>query len=95
MWALLALMGLKEGYMAVMGVRFLRRGAMLDGAQWFGKVCTAVLFAGLMLLFLFPALPLAAVNTLIAVMMLVMAVTLALYVPVFHRMRQENPSSAA
>ena len=95
MWALLALMVLKEGYMGIMGIRFLRKDQMLDGAQWFGKVCTAVLFVGLMILFLFPTLPLTVVNTLIALMMLVMVVTLALYVPVFRRMRQQSQPPVA
>lgn len=95
MWALLALMVLKEGYMGIMGIRFLRKDQMLDGAQWFGKVCTAVLFVGLMILFLFPTLPLTVVNTLIALMMLVMVVTLGLYVPVFRRMRQQSQTPAA
>ncbi|MGI6181018.1 MAG: CDP-alcohol phosphatidyltransferase family protein [Agathobaculum sp.] len=51
MWALIALMLLKEGYMAVMGLHFLKQDKMLDGAMWFGKVCTAILFAGLCCLF--------------------------------------------
>ena len=42
MWALLALMAVKEGYMGIMGLYFLKRGKMLDGAMWFGKVCTAL-----------------------------------------------------
>ena len=54
MWALIGLMAVKEGYMGIMGVVFLRKGKMLDGAMWFGKVCTAVLFVGLLLLFVFP-----------------------------------------
>lgn len=56
MWALIALMLVKEGYMGVIGLIFLKKGKMLDGAMWFGKVCTAVLFAGLLVLFLFHSL---------------------------------------
>ena len=37
MWALIALMALKEGYMGIMGLIFLKKGKMLDGAMWFGK----------------------------------------------------------
>lgn len=93
MWALLALMLLKEGYMGLMGLYFLKRGKMLDGAMWFGKICTATLFAGLFVLFCFYQLPLWAVNSMIIGMMLVMSVTLVLYIPVFRRMKQEtNPS---
>ena len=58
MWALILLLIVKEGYMAVMGAVLLKKGKKLNGAMWFGKVCTAVLFAGLLVLFLFPHLPL-------------------------------------
>ena len=47
MWLLITLMVLKEGYMAIMGAIFLKKGRMIDGAMWFGKVCTATLFVGL------------------------------------------------
>ena len=49
MWALIALMLVKEGYMGVMGIIFLKKGKMLDGAMWFGKtVCTFIsLYAGM------------------------------------------------
>lgn len=90
MWLLIALMAVKEGYMGIMGILFLRKGKMLDAAMWFGKVCTALLFAGLLVLFLFPALPEIFVNILIAVMMTVMAVTLFLYIPVFRKMKEEK-----
>ena len=35
---------LKEGFMAVVGLVMLRRGKKLDGAKWFGKVCTFVFY---------------------------------------------------
>ena len=88
MWALLLLMAVKEGYMGTMGLLFLRKGRMLDGAMWFGKVCTALLFVGMLVLFLSVDLPRAAANTLILLMMTVMAVTLVLYIPVFEKMRR-------
>ncbi|MDO4601130.1 MAG: CDP-alcohol phosphatidyltransferase family protein [Eubacteriales bacterium] len=90
MWILIALMAVKEGYMGIMGILFLRKGKMLDGAMWFGKVCTALLFVGLLVLFLFPALPEIFVNILITVMMAVMAITLLLYIPVFRKMKEEK-----
>lgn len=90
MWALIALMAVKEGYMGIMGLRFLRVGKKLDGAMWFGKVCTALLFIVLLLLFLVPNLPLVAVNTLIGITMGVMAFTLVMYIPVFHKMKKET-----
>lgn len=89
MWALILLLIVKEGYMAVMGAVLLKKGKKLNGAMWFGKVCTAVLFAGLLVLFLFPHLPLFWVNSLILVMMAVMTFTLLNYIPVFRQMRRE------
>ena len=88
MWALLALMLVKEGYMGIMGLHFLKKGLMLNGAMWFGKVCTASLFVGLMVLFLFPNLPIVWVNTIIIVLMVIMLITLCMYIPQFARMRR-------
>ena len=90
MWALIALMLVKEGYMGVMGLIFLKKGKMLDGAMWFGKVCTAVLFAGLLVLFLFSQLEAAVVNGIIMIMMGIMIVTLCMYVPVFQKMKHKE-----
>lgn len=90
MWALIALMLVKEGYMGIMGLVFLKKGKMLDGAMWFGKVCTAVLFAGLLVLFLFSQLEAAVVNGIIMIMMGIMIVTLCMYVPVFQKMKHEE-----
>ena len=89
MWALIALMAIKEGYMGLMGLKFLKKGKMLDGAMWFGKICTAVLFVGLLVLFVWYDMPIAAVDGLIVFMMAIMAITLAMYVPEFKKMAQE------
>ena len=89
MWGLILLLVIKEGYMGIMGLIFLKKGKMLDGAMWFGKVCTAVLFVGMLILFLFPALPAGFVNGIIVVMMAVMAITLCMYIPVFRKMKEE------
>ena len=90
MWALIALMIIKEGYMGLMGLHFLKKGKMLDGAMWFGKVCTALLFVGLFVLFLFPHLSPALVNGIILLLMAVMLFTLLMYVPVFRKMKKET-----
>ena len=79
MWALIALMALKEGYMAVMGIRHLKSGKEPYGARWFGKACTAFLFVSMIVLFLFPGIPAGKANALIVVAMLVMSATLGMY----------------
>ena len=89
MWALLALMLVKEGYMAIMGLHFLKQDKMLDGAMWFGKVCTACLFVGLLILFFCYWLTPTTADSLIWGMMAIMLVTLLLYIPKFREMKQE------
>lgn len=86
MAVLVALFVMKEGFMAVMGLIKLRKGKKLDGAMWFGKVCTALLFVVMFVLILFPHISLTAANTMIAVCAGVMAATLILYIPVFKKM---------
>ena len=49
-----ALYVVKEGFMAVMGVVMLRRGFRMDGAMWYGKVCTAATYAVVFLLLIVP-----------------------------------------
>ena len=86
MAVLVVLFVVKEGFMAVMGLVKLREGKKLDGAMWFGKVCTALLFVVMFVLILVPHIPAAAANALIAVCAVVMAATLILYIPVFRKM---------
>ena len=47
----------KEGFMAIMGFIMLRRGFRMDGAMWYGKVCTAVTYAVVFLLLIVPMMP--------------------------------------
>lgn len=91
-WMLLpvGLFLLKEGMMAVMGLLLLRRGSKLDGAMWFGKVCTAVLYLVMFALLLVPMMPLWLANTLIGICAAVMLFTMLLYIPVFIRMWKQS-----
>ncbi len=89
-WLLAGLFLIKEGFMAVMGMLLLRRnGRKLDGAKWFGKVCTAVSYIVVFLLLLLPDLPIAAVRTLVILCAVVMLYTLFCYIPVFLKMWKE------
>ena len=89
-WLLLGIFVLKEGFMAIMGLVMLRHnGRKLDGAMWFGKVCTAVLFLTMFALFLIPEMSTVYVNYLIWLCAAVMLITLILYIPVFVKMYKE------
>ena len=83
---LFILLAVKEIFMGVNGLILLKKGKKLDGAMWFGKVCTALLFVVMFVLILVPHIPAAAANALIAVCAVVMAATLILYIPVFRKM---------
>lgn len=48
---------IKEGVMGIMGVILLKKGKMLNGAKWFGKVSTAVLYVVMFILILAPNIP--------------------------------------
>ena len=43
--------------MVVMGFIMLRRGFRMDGAMWYGKVCTAVTYGVVFLLLILPMMP--------------------------------------
>lgn len=86
MIAVIVLMVVKEGYMAVMGMIKMKEGKKLDGAMWYGKVCTATLFVVMFALILFPQIPIMLANGLIILCLAVMLFTLIMYIPVFHKL---------
>lgn len=90
MLPLLILFIIKEGFMGIMGILLLRKGKMLNGAMWFGKVCTAVLYVMMFILFLFPSLPLNVANVLIVICIGFMLLSLFMYIPVFSNMHKEK-----
>jgi len=92
---LFALYVIKEGFMVAMGLIMLRHnGKKLNGAKWFGKVSTALVYIVMFILFLrpiiFPAMGNDTVNALIALCGFAMAATLIMYVPVFVKMYKED-----
>lgn len=88
-WILVALTVIKEGFMGIMGILFLRRGKMLNGAMWFGKVCTALLFAVLLIFVMATNMPEFYVNLFCGLCVIMMLFTLLMYVPVFMKMKRE------
>ena len=92
--ALVVLYVLKEGFMAVAGLVMLRRGKKLDGAKWFGKVCTFVFYLVTVTLILWVSIPPTVADILIAVCGAVMAFTLSMYIPVFVKMNREAKADA-
>lgn len=87
MWIAFGIYVVKELFMAFAGLIVLNiKGRKLDGAKWYGKVCTALMYFVMFFLMLFPMMDIRIVNTLIMICIVAMVITLVLYVPVFVKM---------
>jgi len=88
--ALVVVYLLKEGFMTVAGLVMLRRGKKLDGAKWFGKVCTFVFYLVVFTLILWVEIPLGLANALIALCTGMMLFTFVMYARVYFYMGREK-----
>ena len=85
MTTMLLLFVFKESFMAIMGIVMLKKGKKMDGAQWYGKVCTAILYIVMFLLILFPTMSILMANILILFCMIWMMFSLISYVIFYYR----------
>lgn len=76
--------------MIVMGAWNLKYGQKLNGAKWFGKVCTATLFLLLLALVVFPWISKTTADFFIFAEMIIMLLTLILYIPEFQKMKKDR-----
>lgn len=79
----------KEGFMGIMGIILLKKGTMLDGAKWFGKVSTAVLYVVMFVLILMPNISLNIANTFITICGGLLLMSLVMYLPVYRNLLRE------
>ena len=98
LWYLMGLFVLKEGFQLIAGGLNLRKGKMLKGALFTGKICTTVLFVSLILLVMVPTLNVSIVNVIAIIDAVFMLIAFADYaVAYFARESQfqsiEKPSS--
>ncbi len=89
MLMLFLLFVIKEGFMAVMGIINLRRGKMLEGAKFSGKLCTTVLFICMIILILFPDASSSLVNFLIIISAFFMIISLITYFVAYFKRNDE------
>ena len=75
---------IKEGVMGIMGVILLKKGKMLNGAKWFGKVSTAVLYVVMFILILAPNIQEQIANMLIVLSGFLLLMSLILYLSLIH-----------
>lgn len=81
LWLMIVLFVIKEGLMAFWGYLSLRFTNAVNGARWYGKLSTVILYATILLLFLFPQLP----ETTVVVMAVICAVTMLLSLILYGR----------
>ena len=79
LWAVLALFVLKELFQLIAAIGAARKGRVLKGALFSGKVCTTVLFTSFVAMVVFPQLNSAIVNTIALVDGLFLMVAFADY----------------
>ena len=80
MWAVAALLVIKEISMAVLGWVVVQRTGKVNSARWYGKVCTAVLYGVVFLLILLESPSTALVNGLIALCAAVLLMSFVMYI---------------
>lgn len=78
--AMVILYIIKEGFMAVAGLISIKKGNKVEGAMWYGKVCTFGTYVVLIALLLFPNMNIMFVDVLVAVDMIIMLFTFIEYI---------------
>lgn len=90
MFILLIIFAVKETLQGIVCLLLLRKGKKLDGAMWFGKVSTAVFYATMFTIIIFPKANMIFINILIGIATIFLSISFALYIPVFYKMFKES-----
>lgn len=80
LWAIFALLAVKEITMLSLGCVVLKKTGRVHSARWYGKVCTAVLYASMGLLILLPTPAPALVQSITGLCAAVLLMSLILYI---------------
>ena len=81
---------IKEGYMAFMGMLQLKRGLKIEGAMWYGKVCTFMTYVVLLSLLVFHDMPQSVVTGLVIFDIVLMLFTLFMYFGYHYKLFKKN-----
>ena len=81
---------MKEIYMGIMGLYLLKVKKTLNGAQWYGKVCTAVVDVGVLTLLFLPNMQAGISNAIITAMIAVCLFSGVMYVRFHVRILKDN-----
>ena len=94
-WAVLlvALLILKELFQLTLGIIVLKKTNVINSARWFGKLNTVVLYATMVLLFLFPEIPTSLSELLFVLCTATMLFSMLLYGRFFHALIKHAENS--
>ena len=94
MWAILALFAVKECLMLLWGYLTLKSTDTINGAKWYGKLSTVVLYAVMMILILFVDIPQAIATALMLLCGGIMLLSLVMYGRFYHAILDHAPSGS-
>ena len=90
MQGLVILMVLKESFLFAFSYVTFKKTGVVNSARWYGKVTTAILYAVMVVLFLFPNIPVVAADTLIFLCGAMIFVSMVLYSRLFYMSLKGN-----
>lgn len=90
MKAFLGIFVIKELIMGGLGAFLLKHGCRMNGAQWYGKICTAVLDLVMFVMLIFPKLPHKTVQTLVCISIFMMAFSLLSYLRLYWKLWKQR-----
>ena len=88
---LVILFVVKEMFMGIMGAIMLKKGSMMDGARWYGKLCTAVLYGAMFILLLVVDLSYFAAGLIISICIIMNVFSFACYIVYYVRVLMNKP----
>ncbi len=88
---LVILFVVKEMFMGIMGAIMLKMGSMMDGARWYGKLCTAVLYGAMVILLLVVDLSYFAAGLIISICIIMNIFSFACYIVYYARVLMNKP----
>ena len=89
MWSMLILLMLKELYMGIIGLIFIKKTGKVEGSEWYGKATTVLFFVVVLSLMLFSNLPTVAIYSLVAMENAAIILSMFLYTHRYIRMYKE------
>ena len=88
---LVILFVVKEMFMGIMGAIMLKKGSMMDGARWYGKLCTAVLYGAMVIMMLVVDLSYFAAGLIISISIIMNIFSFACYIVYYARVLMNKP----